>query len=63
MEVFTLYIYTKETNVQLLIYVKIYSVHLYLLWENYFSMLWKLLTYMNEIVKKDWLHESSNHFV
>lgn len=63
MEDFTLYSYTKETNAQLLIYVKIYIVHLYLLWEKYFSILWKLLTYMSEIVKKDWLHESSNHFV
>lgn len=37
MEVFTLYIYTKETNAQLLIYVKIYIVHLYLFGEKYFQ--------------------------
>lgn len=63
MEVFTLYIYTKETNAQLLIYAKIYIVYLYLLWEKYFSKLWKLLTYVNEIAEKGWLHESSDHFV
>lgn len=62
---FSLYIYTKGTNALLLIYMLNYILFIYIYsGKNYFSILWKLLTYIkNEFLNKDCLHESSNHFV
>lgn len=53
---FPLHLHKRNKCTVVNIYVKLYTFYLYLLRENYFSILWKLLTYIkNECLKKDCL--------